>query len=81
MMNWSYIEKVLKEVNIPQNLRSIIMSIISNVSMKVIWNGQKGEYLKLKKGLRHVDLLSQYLFVLCIDRLSRMIMVVMEKKD
>lgn len=80
-MNWKFVEKVIIELSIPQKLRYIIMSSISSVRMRTTWNGHKGDYFNLKKGLKQGDPISPYLFVLCIDRLYHMIMDVVDNKE
>lgn len=69
------------ELNIRQHIRSIIIASISFVSTRTIWNKQKGDFFNLKKGIRQGDTLSLYLFVLCLDKLSHMIMDIMEKRE
>lgn len=79
IMKWSYVYEVLKELNIPHNLRSITMSTITFGSIRVIWNEQKGEYFKLKKGIRQGDMISSSIFVLCIHKLSHVIMDIVKE--
>ncbi|CAK8542086.1 unnamed protein product [Lathyrus sativus] len=55
------------------------MESISFVKMCVLWNGNKGEYFETKKGLRQGYLISPYVFVLCIDKLSHMIIEQVEE--
>lgn len=57
-MKWKYVEKMLMELILHLKPRHIIMSSISFVSMRTIWNGQKGDYFKLKKWLKQGDLIS-----------------------
>lgn len=54
-------------------------AILSN-KMMVQWKGEKGEYFHAKKGIRQGDLLSLYLFVLSIGKLSHMILDSVEQK-
>lgn len=49
------------------------MSVVTSVKLRVLWKGDKGEFLKPKKGLRQGDPMSLYLLVLCMDKLSHLI--------
>jgi len=41
--------------------------------MSLLWNGEQKELFKARQGLRQGDLLSLYLFVLCMERLCHLI--------
>lgn len=51
----------------------MIMSCVTGGSFSVLWNGEVLEAFKPKGGLRQGDPISPYLFVLCMERLSNMI--------
>ena len=46
------------------------MECITIVQMNVLWNGELTEDFEPSRGIRQGDLISPYIFVLCIKRLS-----------
>lgn len=65
---------VIMELGILFQLTNIIMNAISSVQMHVNWNGSKCNYFKYKKGLHQCDPISPYIFFLCMDKLSNLIL-------
>lgn len=55
-------------------MKHIVMHAISSVQMRVNWNGNKGSYFKSKKGLRQGETISPYLFVMCMDKISHLLL-------
>lgn len=72
-LRWSFINQVLNEVGLPQNLICFIMIRISSVKTNVMWNGNRSEFFNPERGIRPGDPLSPYIFVLCMDKLSHLI--------
>lgn len=79
-VSWKFVENMLLELRLPRKLRDILMQSITIVQMHVNWNGNKGGYFYTKKGLRQGNLISLYLFVLCMDKLSHLILDAVENK-
>lgn len=50
------------------------MASITSVTMSIKWNEKETNYFNSAKGLRQRDQISPYIFVLCMDKLSHMIM-------
>lgn len=51
------------------NLISVIMRMVSTGSCHHMWNGEKTDIIKPTRGLRQVDPMSPYLFVICLEKL------------
>lgn len=76
-MNWSFINNVLVEIGFSSHLKKVIMDLISTVKMVVLWKGQNEGYFSTGKSLRQGDLIP-YLFVLCMEKLSHLIIDVVD---
>lgn len=72
-LSWDFIFETLVEVGLPMNLTRIIMECITTARMNVLWNGEFTEDFTPSRGIRQGDLISPYLFMLCIERLSHAI--------
>jgi hypothetical protein len=72
-LSWEFIWRVLMEIGLPETLVNIVMHAITSVMTNVKWNGARSEYFKPQRGIRQGDPISPYLFVLCMDKLSHLI--------
>ena len=59
--------------NFPSNLIVIIMDCISSTSVSVLFNGGKLPAFSPSCGIRQRDLLSPYIFILCLEYLGLLI--------
>lgn len=50
-----------------------VMHAVTSVETNVNWNGARNTYFRPQRGIRQGDLISLYLFVLCMDKLSHLI--------
>lgn len=80
-LSWNFINNVLFEIGLHDNLIQVIMAAMSYVSMNIRWKDAESNYFQAKKGLRKGGSISPYLFVLSMDKLSYMINEVVEKED
>ena len=69
----SFIQEVLINANLPQNLVSLIMSCVLSISTSILFNGGNVEPILPSRGIRQGDLLSPYLFILCMEALGHLI--------
>jgi hypothetical protein len=77
-LNWEFIWRILKEIGIPQKMMNVIMHSVTSVETNVKWNGARADFFRPQRGIRQGDPISPYLFVLCIDKLSHLIMHAVE---
>jgi hypothetical protein len=78
-LDWKFIHETLHEVNLPIELINIIMSCVTTVKSNVLWNGARAEFFSPQCGVRQGDPMSPYLFVLCMDKLSHLIIEAIEE--
>ncbi|ONI22208.1 hypothetical protein PRUPE_2G114200 [Prunus persica] len=79
-LSWNFIEVVLHEVGLPTSLIQLIMEYVSSVTYQVCVNEDLTSTFTPSNGTRQGDPLSPYLFVLCIDKLSHLIMEAVGKQ-
>lgn len=69
----NFIKDTLLSINIPSNIVNLILSCICTPYISLLWNGEITNSFSPSKGIRQGHPLSPYIFVLCLDRLSKMI--------
>ena len=69
-LEWSFIKDMLIRANILVDLINIIMSCVSMVSTSILVNGEAIDPIYPSRRIRQGDLLSPYLFILCMDYLG-----------
>lgn len=72
-MEWSFVEDMLKDVALPNNLVQVIMGLIRRSCYKLLWNGEISDTIISSRGLQKGDPISSYLFVLFLERPSHWI--------
>ncbi|CAN0877256.1 LINE-1 retrotransposable element ORF2 protein [Linum grandiflorum] len=73
-LEWSFVEDTLRRANLPNKFIEIAMACISTPSTQIQWNGGLSAPFQPGRGLRQGCPLSPYLFTLCVERLSNLIM-------
>lgn len=69
-LEWSFIAHTLEDSGMPGKICDVIMQLILKGSCCLLWNGDATNIIKPRRGLRHRDPLSPYLFVLCMETLG-----------
>lgn len=69
-LSWSFIHDTLAALHFLIPVIKLIMSAISSVSYKILWNGEASRSFAPRCGLRQGDPLSPYIFILCLNVLS-----------
>ena len=65
--------ETLEKAGFPGNWVRNVMSCLETSKMSVLWNGKRLEWLKPIREIRQGDVISSYLFVLCMERLRHII--------
>ncbi|XP_070026098.1 secreted RxLR effector protein 78-like [Nicotiana sylvestris] len=80
-LEWSFIKECLLFFNFPIKLTTLIMSCLTTTSISILDNGTHTEYFKSSRGIRQGDPMSPYLFIICMERLSKDIDSAVTDKD
>lgn len=72
-LSWSFIHETLIFFGLPHNQIQLIMTCITTVTFRLLWNGEPTESFTPGRGIHQGDPLSPYIFVLCLERLSHLI--------
>lgn len=68
-----FIRDTLVEVGLNEEWIRNIMRCMETYRMSLLWNGENIDYFKPNRGIWQGDVMSPYIFVLCIERLSYII--------
>ena len=80
-MDWNFLRATLLDFGFPQVLVNLIMSCVMASNLSILWNGSKLENFSPTRGLRQGDPMSPYLFVLCMEKLARMIQMKVDERS
>ncbi|XP_074288459.1 secreted RxLR effector protein 78-like [Silene latifolia] len=74
-IEWSFVEEMLRALKFPQHMITLLMNCITTPSFSIALNGEVFGFFPGKRGLRQGDSLSPLIFTLCLEYLSRTLMV------
>ncbi|KAK5842468.1 hypothetical protein PVK06_004830 [Gossypium arboreum] len=80
-VEWDFIEKVMKKMGFAEKWIDKIMCCVQSVRYLVKCNNLLSDIIIPERGLREGDPLSHYLFLFCMEALSRMMIQAQNKKS
>jgi hypothetical protein len=72
-VEWQYLRCIMSALGFSERWTNLVMRCVTSVSFSVRVNGQFSEVFKPSRGIRQGDLISPYLFLLCVEGLSSML--------
>jgi hypothetical protein len=72
-VSWEFLQFCLQRNGFPLITINLIMFCVSSSSLAILWNGRRLPSFTPTRGLRQGDPLSPYIFVLCMESLSQVI--------
>ena len=69
-LEWHFIQETLEFFQLPQNLITLIMNMITSTRFHILWNDSPLPEVVPSRGIQQGDPLSSYLFIFCLERLS-----------
>ncbi|KAM6559171.1 hypothetical protein CsatA_028410 [Cannabis sativa] len=79
-LEWSFLDRVLRANGFSDKSRKLLMACVTTISYSVLLNGCPLKKIQPGRGIRQGDPLSPFLFVLCQEVLSKLIIKAEEKK-
>ena len=79
-VEWQFLKKMMLRLGFDEQWVALAMETIHIASYSILINGEPQGFVKPTRGIKQGDLLSPYLFLLCAEGLSAMLMRAEEQK-
>ena len=76
-----WLEKVMEKLGFADRMRDLIMRCVSTVTYPIKIYGTPRGHIILSRGIHQGDSLSPYLFVLCVEGLSALIQLAVDRSQ
>ncbi|XP_074271645.1 uncharacterized protein LOC141595577 [Silene latifolia] len=80
-IEWSFVEEMLRALDFPELMVSLLMQCVTTPSYSIALNGEVFGFFKGQRGLRQGDQLSPLLFTLCLEYLSRILLTTQKMQN
>ncbi|KAL8130357.1 LOW QUALITY PROTEIN: hypothetical protein V2J09_019512 [Rumex salicifolius] len=80
-LRWDFLVDTLHDAGFPDKWVGWISECVSTASLRVLLNGEATTQFQPSRGIRQGDPISPYLFILCIERLSQMIIARVQSRS
>lgn len=72
-LEWTFLETMIKRLGFDDRCITKIMTYVTLVSYAILVNGQPSDKIVPTRGLYQGDLISPYLYLICVEGLSTLI--------
>ena len=72
-MEWEFLKRIMLKIGLPEQWVNLAMETVQTASYSTLINGEAKRFIIPSRGIKQGDLLSPYLFLLCVEGLSSLI--------
>ena len=72
-VEWEFLQRIMLKIGLPEQWVNLAMETMRTTSYSTLINGEAKRFITPSRGIKQGDLLSPYLFLLCVEGLSSLI--------